>query len=232
MAWWPEIVFGTMLVLALALSKSRIGWPLKWAETFYHELSHGIVCALTGGKVVRIELRYDGSGQCSTRGGWRVPTLLAGYAGATLWGGVLYMGGWMLGDSGITLWLKLELGVLAVVFLLWARDLKTCVILLFIAATYGLAVMKVSSVYLPIFLQFAGIYIQLNAIRAPLFLIDGKHVGDGAALADIVWIPEGFWIALWFIFALAMLGFCMVLTLPHVHEWATPLIEHWMGYRL
>lgn len=228
--WWSEVVFAAMVLLALAMSKGRLGWPLKWAETFYHELSHGIACALTGGKVVRIELEFSGAGKCTTRGGWRVPVLLAGYVGAALWGGALYMGGWLLGDQGVTTWLKLELAVLAIVFLFWARDWRTWVILLVIAGVYGLAITKVSSFYLPTFLQFAGIYILLNAIRAPLFLIDGQHAGDGAALADILILPEGVWIALWFAFALLVMGICMVLTLPQVHDFAAPWILHFTGW--
>ncbi|RYG59956.1 MAG: M50 family peptidase [Alphaproteobacteria bacterium] len=224
-AWWAEIVFAFMICLALAMSKSRAGWPLKWAETFYHELSHGIACVLTGGKIVQINLRFDGSGLCTTRGGWRVPVLLAGYAGAALWGGMLYMGGWVLGEHGVTLWLKLELAVLAVVFLFWARDWRTWVILLIISGIYVLAITKISSFYLPLFLQFAGLYVLLNAIRAPLFLIDGQHVGDGAALADIFYvIPEGVWIAVWFVFALVVMGTIMVLTLPQIYMLAEPLL--------
>jgi hypothetical protein len=230
--WWAELMFLTMVLLALAMSKSRVGWPLKWAETFYHELSHGIMCALTMGRVVRIELEFNGAGQCTTRGGWRVPTLLAGYAGASLWGAALYMGGWLLGDQGVTMWLKLELAVLGVVFLFWARDWRTWVILLTIAAVYLMAVLKFSSVYLPIFLQFAGIYVMLNAVRAPLFLIDGQHVGDGAALADILWLPEGVWIALWLVFALMLLGLCMVLTLPQIHDLLAPVILTYTGLSL
>lgn len=224
-SWWAEVVFGVMLGLALALSKSRIGWPLKWAETFYHELSHGIACILTGGKIVRIDLRFDGSGLCTTRGGWSVPILLAGYAGAALWGGALYMGGWMLGEQGVTLWLKIELAVLVVVFVLWARDWRTWLILLMIGGIYGLAMTKVSSFYLPVFLQFAGLYVLLNAIRAPLFLIDGQHVGDGAALADIFRVvPEGFWILLWLVFALGVLLAVMIMTLPQVYRLFEPLL--------
>lgn len=231
--WWPEVVFGAMVFLSLALSKGKIGWPLKWAETFYHELSHGIVCLLTGGRIAKIELKFDGSGCCYTRGGWRIPTLFAGYTGAALWGGVLYMGGWMLGDQGLTTWLKLELAVLGIVFLFWARDWRTWVILLIIGGVYGLALTRISHFYLPTLLQFVGIYVLLNAIRAPLFLIDGQHVGDGAALADIFHVlPEGVWIALWFVFALLVMGLIMVLTLPQVHAFAAPLILQWTGFAL
>ena len=55
----------------------------------------------------------------------------------------------------------------------------------------------------------------LNAIRAPLYLIDGQHVGDGAQLADLFLIvPEIIWVALWFAFGLALLAVCLWLTLP------------------
>ncbi|NBV54813.1 MAG: hypothetical protein EBR79_03775, partial [Proteobacteria bacterium] len=113
-------IFLTMLIVAMALSKSPLGWPLKWAETFYHELSHGLACILTGGRVRRIELNLNGSGVCTTQGGWRLPILLAGYTGAALWGGVLYCAGWYLGVTngahGATLWMKAELAVLVIVF--------------------------------------------------------------------------------------------------------------------
>ena len=230
--WWAEFVFAAMVGVSLALSKSRLGWPLKWAETFYHEFSHGMACVLTGGKIARIELEWNGAGCCTTRGGWRVPTLLAGYMGASFWGGFLYMAGWLAGAEGVTWWLKIELGILALVFLLWARDVTTWIILLIISAVYVLAVLQVSGVFLPLFLQFAGIYVMLNAVRAPLHLIDGRDVGDGAALADIFKIlPEGFWIALWFAFAIAVMLACMLATLPVVHEVGMPYVESLLGFR-
>ena len=229
--WWAEFVFAAMVGLSLVLSKSRFGWPLKWAETFYHEFSHGMVCVLTGGRIARIELKWNGAGCCYTRGGWRIPVLLAGYAGASIWGGFLYMAGWLAGAEGVTWWLYIELGILALVFLFWARDLTTWTILLLISAVYLLAVLQVSAVLLPLFLQFAGIYVMLNAVRAPLHLIDGRDVGDGAALADIFKVlPEGVWIALWFAFAIAVMLACMLATLPVVNAYGMPWVEHFLGF--
>lgn len=217
-------LFIAMLAAALALSKSRLGWPLKWAETFYHELSHGLVCLATGGKVKDITLRFDGSGVCTTQGGWRIPILLAGYSGAALWGGILYLAGWWLGDSGATFWLKLELAVMALVFLLWVRSLSTFIILGLMAALYAGAVTLRDTTFLPHILQFMGLYVLLNAVRAPLYLIDGQHVGDGADLADIFKItPEILWVLLWFAFALAVLLFCMTITLPGFAGWLAGL---------
>ena len=79
-----DIVFALMVGLGLLLSETKLGWPMKWAETFYHELSHGLVCLLTGGKIDHITLNFNGSGCCYTRGGWRMPTLFAGYAGGRI----------------------------------------------------------------------------------------------------------------------------------------------------
>lgn len=221
------VVFFVMVAAALALSKSRLGWPLKWAETFYHELSHGLVCIVTGGWVKRITLRFDGSGVCTSSGGWRVPILLAGYSGAALWGGVLYLAGWTLSDSGGTFWLKCELAVMAVVFILWVRNLSTLIVLGMIAGVYAAAVAIEDKNFIPYILQFMGLYVLLNAIRAPLALIDGEHVGDGAALADIFKVlPEGFWILLWFVFALAVLLFCMMVTLPGFESWFYGIVGH------
>lgn len=230
--WWAEFLFFTMVAASLALSKSRLGWPLKWAETFYHEFSHGMACLLTGGKIARIELEWNGAGCCYTRGGWRIPILLAGYMGASFWGGFLYMAGWLASAQGVTWWLYIELAILAIVFLFWARDLTTWIILLFISGVYLLAVFQVSQVLLPLFLQFAGIYVMLNAVRAPLHLIDGQDVGDGAALADIFKVlPEGVWIALWFAFAILVMLACMLATLPVVHAYGMPWVEYFLGFR-
>lgn len=224
-----EVVFATMVAVALALSKSRLGWPLKWAETFYHEFSHGMVCVLTGGKIQKIELKFNGAGCCTTRGGWRIPILLAGYMGASLWGGALYMIGWLLSGPGGVAWVRVELAILAVVFLFWVRDWRTVVIMLILAGIYASAMLMPDSKWLPLLLQFMGIYVMLNAIRAPLFLIDGQHVGDGAALADIFKIlPEGFWIVLWWVFALLVMFTCMILTLPDFARWMRPVLA-WAG---
>ncbi|NBX85832.1 MAG: M50 family peptidase [Proteobacteria bacterium] len=219
-------IFLTMLIVAMALSKSPLGWPLKWAETFYHELSHGLACILTGGRVRRIELNLNGSGVCTTQGGWRLPILLAGYTGAALWGGVLYCAGWYLGVTngahGATLWMKAELAVLVIVAVLWVRDVTTLAILTTIGSIYAASIYAPASPWLPLLLQFIGLYVLLNAIRAPLFLIDGEHVGDGADLANLTLIiPEAAWIALWYAIALATLATCMIITLPGLAPWLT-----------
>ncbi|PIZ31600.1 MAG: hypothetical protein COY40_01730 [Alphaproteobacteria bacterium CG_4_10_14_0_8_um_filter_53_9] len=213
----PYVTFFGMIVGALILGATPLGKPLKWAETFYHEFSHGMACLFTLGRPVRLQIQFNGAGTCWTRGGSRIIILLMGYMGASVWGAALYLIGWMLANVGHgdpTLWLRLEI-ILMLITVVWlVRDLKTLFILSTLIALYAATLYLPSVTPLPYILQFLGIYVQLNAIRAPLHLVDGRHVGDGAALADILWIPEGVWILFWFAFALAMLALCALLTLP------------------
>ncbi|MDD9912529.1 MAG: M50 family metallopeptidase [Alphaproteobacteria bacterium] len=209
-------LFVTMVFVALILGVTPLRYPFQWLETYYHELSHGLAAIITFGFIHRIKLNIDGSGWCSTRGGNRFIILISGYMGAALWGGYLYLAGWALGSQGAVELLYLELALLAITTLLWVRDPVTLLIIATMALVYGSPILfPALQGYVSFLLQFTGIYVMLNAIRAPLNLVDGKHVGDGAALADITYIvPKGIWILFWFVFALAVLTFCAATTLP------------------
>lgn len=199
-----------LLCLAVGLHSTRLSWPLRWAETFYHEMSHGLACILTGGKVHSLRLDWRGSGACTFSGGWRFPISLAGYMGASVWGAVLFLIGLYLNDEGIRWWLYLELGVLALTFLLWARSFSTLIILILIASVYASALWFPPQYGLNYVLQVMGLFIMLNALGAPFHLIDGQHVGDGADLANLTRIiPEGVWVAWWVVFAAFTLAWCL-----------------------
>lgn len=215
----PWLSVALMLALALLIGQSRtlfiLSQPFRWAETFYHESSHALACLLTGGRVARLTLHWRGGGSLTSRGGSRLLILLAGYPGAALWGAAIYLGGHALQTQGLQLWLMLELAFLGLAALLWARNLTTWLIMGLIGGTYALALNFPHHTALPWLVQFVGLYVLLNAIRAPLHLIDGQHVGDGAQLADLFLIvPEIIWVALWFAFGLALLAVCLWLTLP------------------
>ncbi|HEX2859465.1 MAG TPA: M50 family metallopeptidase [Alphaproteobacteria bacterium] len=216
-AWQPVLI---LLAGVFLLSATPLRVPFKWAETFYHEFSHGLAALLTGGRIGRIQLRFDGSGVCTTRGGSRTLILLAGYAGAALWGGMLYLIGGGLTPEATQMWLIAELTLLGIVFVLWARDPQTWLILLVIAGVYALGLWLPDSRVLPWLFRIIGLYVLCNALKAPLVLIDGQSVGDGADLQRLYWIiPEIVWVMLWFVFALAVLVYCMARTVPGV-GWA------------
>ena len=178
--------------------------PFKWLEVFFHEISHGLVAILTGGRVVSIELRPDGSGLCYYQGGWRLLISFAGYAGAVAWGLLIYLSAKSLGRrSNIIAWaLTIMIGVSTI---LWARDLTTILILvimgglLFILAKFSLGIWITSLT------QFIGIYVMQSALQSPTYLLDGQASGDGAVLASITFIPELIWVIIWI--GIALLGF-------------------------
>jgi hypothetical protein len=84
--------FWTLLGLAaviLLLWNTPLLYPLKILVVFFHELSHGLMAKLTGGRIVQIQLSALEGGLCITAGGNRFLTLSAGYLGSLLWGGLI-----------------------------------------------------------------------------------------------------------------------------------------------
>lgn len=221
------LYFFTMLTLAIIISRTPLRYPFQWMETFFHELSHGLACILTFGRIHRIKLELNGSGVCSTYGGWRIPILLAGYAGAVTWGAVIYLAGWSLSTSDDVFLLYLLIGVLGVSTLFWVRNLTTLFIIGIMGLVFWLPTL-VPETKIPAYaIEFYGIYVVQSAISAPLNLIDGKHVGDGADLADITLIlPEGVWIALWFIYALLVTFWLWQITIPAAERFTN--LPHWL----
>ena len=51
-------------------------------------------------------------------------------------------------------------------------------------------------------MQLFGLLILLNSLSSPSYLLDGRHLGDGAALASSTLIPEFVWVFIWFAIAL------------------------------
>ena len=88
----PRSKFILLIVLAFVVDYLPfIKLPFLWSETFFHELSHGLMALATGGSIESIALDYSGSGRCVYRGGVRTLVSFAGYAGSGLWGLLIYI---------------------------------------------------------------------------------------------------------------------------------------------
>ncbi len=184
-----------------------INLPLLWSETFFHEISHGLAAILSGGQIHNIVLNFDGSGRATTSGGLHFLVLFSGYAGSALWGLLIYGVADGLSHTRARFMVWAMVIMLAVTLLLWARDFSTIVILGLLLAVYGLSLYARLWISISYFIQLIGIFVMLDAIRSPLYLLDGRDVGDGAALAQLLWLPEIFWVALWFTIAASGLYF-------------------------
>ena len=89
--------------------------------------------------------------------------------------------------------------LVAVSTILYGRDVITWSILLVLFGLFVSIVKLHETSFVKLSLKFIGVYVLLDAIRAPLQLIDGRHYGDGAKLSDLTMIPEVFWVVLWMV---------------------------------
>lgn len=178
-----------------------INLPFLWSETFFHEISHGLAALFTGGSIDSITLNFNGSGLCTTRGGSAFIISFSGYAGSALWGLLIYSVAATLSKPSAKVMVGSMVVMLAVTLLLWARDVSTIIILLVLLLMYALPLYKSLWFSVTFFIQLVGIFVLLDAIRSPLYLLDGRDLGDGANLASYTWLPEFFWVALWFTIA-------------------------------
>ncbi len=209
-----HLEFFTMLILAgIGTRLPLVKIPLRWLEVYFHEISHGIAVLLTFGRPVRLKLTWRGEGSISSRGGWSLPVLFAGYAGASLWGLTIYLAGVYLGQGEALTILSTLLILVIISTLLLVRDIMTFIIMTSLGLLFFLPLQYSNTPYLPDALRFIGMGVGFNALKAPLDLIDGKHIGDGAELANKTLIPEGVWILAWF-----GLGVMSIL-----YMWQTPL---------
>jgi len=195
-----------LLFIALAFIVDYLPFvnlPFLWSQTFFHEISHGLAALLTGGSIRGISLYYNGSGLCRSSGGVPFIISFAGYAGSVLWGYSIYRLASSFNAAQSRLLVSVIVAMLLVTLVLWARDVSTIVILIVLLLMYALPLSQKISFSIKRFIQLVGIFVLLEAVRSPLYLLDGRDLGDGSNLASMTWLPEFFWVALWFAIAVS-----------------------------
>lgn len=204
----PQLIFVILIIIALALSQTPyVVNFLSWQTTFFHEISHGLAALVTGGGITKIELHFAGSGLCYTSGGSLVLISLAGYAGAALWGLLIYLAAGTLPKNYSHVAAVFLAAVPLLSGLLYVRDHESWAIVLAITVFYAAAVKLRNILPVKLILKIAGIYIIIDAFRAPFVLLRHKDVSDAANLAALTGIPEFFWILAWIAISLGCLAF-------------------------
>jgi len=185
-----------------------VNLPFLWSETFFHEISHGLAAVISGGSIHNIVLNFNGSGVCTTSGGWRFLVSFSGYAGSALWGYFIYTIASAVSSSNAKYIVGSIVLMLSVTLLLWARDISTIIILIILLIMYAAQIvnlpwLKLKWFSVKHFMQLVGVFVMLDAIRSPLYLLDGRDLGDGASLSELTLLPEIVWVAVWFLIAVA-----------------------------
>jgi len=204
-SFWQKYQFYLLLVAAVFVRQLPfVAIPFNWLESYFHEISHGIAALLTGGSIVRIQLFTNGAGLCTTQGGLAFFISFFGYAGATFWGWAIYRIA-SAHQRAAQIFSAIMLLLLASSLIFWARDLLTIIILLLLAIMFLFTIKIRQLSTLQLLMKFFGLSILLNSLFSPTYLLDGRHLGDGAALASTTFIPEFIWVIIWFVLALAAL---------------------------
>lgn len=219
----PHSRFALLLMAAIIVDYIPvINVPLLWSETFFHEISHGLMAILTGGNIVSITLNFDGSGYCVTQGG--VPLLIsfAGYSGSAAWGFLIYLLADNIKPGSAHIFMGFFIALLLISLILWAENISTYIIMALMIGLFSAFIKYTDSKRLTLILQFIGIFVLFDAIRSPLALIDGRNHGDGAKLSDLTYVPEIIWVGIWTGLGLAMLFIMYQMSHKYARE---PLIK-------
>lgn len=215
----PRINWRILLALAGLLLLITVGWytwfvyPLRLLVVFFHELSHGLMALLTGGRIQRIELVALEGGRCLTVGGVAPLVLSAGYVGSLLWGGViLLLAVRTTRDKTVSMVLG---AIMLLVALLWVRPLLSFGF--GFALLTGLALIlvgwKLSEDVNDFLLKLIGLtsilYVPLDVISDTLAR---PHLpSDARLLAEMTHVPSIFWGLLWLTISCAAGAYFLVL---------------------
>jgi len=203
--FWHKYHFFILFIIAVIVKQlPLVSIPFNWLESYFHEISHGLAAIFTGGKVLRVQLFANGAGLCTTQGGINFIISFFGYAGATLWGWGIYK----LASAHQRVAQFFSMFLLALLIssmIFWGRDLLTWFILAVLAVIFLLTFKLKKISYLQRMMQLFGLLILLNSLSSPTFLLDGRDLGDGAALASMTLVPEIVWVIIWFSLAVLAL---------------------------
>ena len=188
-------------------------YPLRLFVTFIHEGSHALAAVLTGGVVTQIVVQPDASGYTLTQGGWQILIVMAGYLGATAYGGLMLTlarrpgaARMILGVSGV---------LVALLDLLLVRNGFGLGWGIAIAAGLLLAARRLPARAAELIAMFLGVQCVVNALYDLKTLVGlsvyggpvyGGPESDAVLMSRIIPLPPAVWAVFWCGLALAILG--------------------------
>ena len=208
-------VVGIALVLSPSWRVSR-GWV-----TLAHEVGHALAAIVAEGRVRRIRVELDTSGVTEWSGASvrrRIPRGFVAWWGYPAPG----VGAVLLGVAVRTGHAVVGLGVLAVVaavvLAVWIRSAWGAALVVVLAAAAGAGAVGGDAVAAPVAVGIAALW-AVGGIRAAAAAAPRTRRGDGsdqATLAQVLWLPVGFWSATMVVMAGATTLAAAVLVAPTI----------------
>lgn len=196
-----EYITNKYLIIIFAYFNLFLNITFKPIEVFFHEASHGLAAIATGNKIISLGLSLDGSGQVIYAKSGILSmsiTTFAGYAGAAIWGYLIYASS--LRSKKISRFLLI---LFCLSFVYFSKDIKTIIILSIIILVFFISwILDRFGAYL---LRFIGIFIMISAIFSPTYLLNHANKGDHIIMQSLTSLPATLWITIWFLLSLLCL---------------------------
>lgn len=190
-----------IFILILVLSRlEKIGVVLRSLNTLIHELGHGIIALILGGKLGKITLNSNSSGSCSTTSKGSFKTFLvsiSGYTSSALFSYFLFFSINKPWNHYIFSFL-LIISIISIIF--WIRNTYGIIwTIAFIAINFSLIMIpnlinNIGNQFLLIY----GLIIGLDNLFSTFLLLkisiyEPKNSGDAKNLSKITNIPSFIW---------------------------------------
>ena len=171
----------TFFVLNMLPFGRLIQWPFVIITTFVHEMGHGLMAILTGGKLVQIEIYQNASGLAKTQtiAGWRQAAIAAaGLLAPSVIGGAFIIAGKSKQISS-RVFLVFSLFIL-ISCVLWVRSAFGLLILLPTGALFLWLSQKGSASLQHFIIQFLGVHMLVDTLtRTMSYLFSSSAMVGG-----------------------------------------------------
>ena len=196
---------GVVLLIALfsiVFWNSIIIYPIKFFVVLSHEISHGVMAILTGGKIVSLDIQANLGGECVSNGGIKILIASAGYLGSLTIGSLLFISGYI---RKLSLWVCSILSVLIILFLAnFMSSSLQMVFALFIAALLFISPRFFNPSFNSYLLKTLGLISSLYVlidIKEDLLTLTYRQ-SDAQLIADVTGIDAVVWGGLWFLISI------------------------------
>lgn len=192
------VVAGAMFVAAVLLWNTFLLYPVKLFVVALHELSHGLMAVIVGGKIDRIQIDYRIGGYCAyflpASAGFFSKSLVAsaGYLGSMVWGALIFItASRSKRDRVITLIIGFFMLILSV-FVIKTGELFGILFCFAFAALLFASYKWLPQGFHDYFLKFLGLTSCLYVlIDIKEDLIDRSGIGsDADAIAEMLGVPS------------------------------------------
>jgi len=207
--YFELVIISLIVITTIILWNSIIIYPVKLFVVLLHEISHGIVAVVSGGKIISIQISENLGGQCVTSGGVPFIVASAGYLGSLVFGSAIFISSY---DKKYSSWITT---IIAIILIFFSANYIAGSVGIIISLLYA-AVLYLSPRY---FNKTVHMYLMktLGLISSLYVLVDIKEdlltleyrESDSNILESITGINAAVWGLLWFITSAVIIYFLL-----------------------